>query len=121
MIPKRSIATLAVAITSMAAAAPAALAFDCGNASKPVGPGEKAVVSEDGVVSISKSWQEQLAHGKTVDELHGGYLGIDLNGDGVADADTYADPHGEIPEQAQTRGADCHGVVTIEAEIACRS
>lgn len=119
MIPKRSIATLAVAVTSLAAAAPAALAFDCGNASKPVGAGEKAVVSETGVVSISKSWQNQLDHGKTVDQLHGGFLGIDLNGDGIADADTYANPHGEIPQQAQQNGAACHGVTSIEAEIGC--
>ena len=88
---------------------------------KPVGAGEKAVVNDSGVVSISTSWQNQLDHGKTVDQLHGGYLGIDLNGDGVADADTYADPHGEIPEQAQSRGAACHGVVSIEAEISCNS
>jgi hypothetical protein len=122
MIPKRSIATLAVAITSMAAAAPAAMAFDCGNASKPVGAGEKAVVSADGSIDwISKSWQEQLAHGKTVDQLHGGYLGIDVNNDGTADVDTYADPRGEIPQQAQQNGAECHGVTSIEAAYACNA
>jgi hypothetical protein len=119
MTPKRSITTIALTIACLSAAAPAALAFDCGNASKPVGAGEKAVVSETGVVSISKSWQNQLDHGKTVDQLHGGFLGIDLNGDGIADADTYANPHGEIPQQAQQNGAPCHGVTSIEAAIGC--
>jgi hypothetical protein len=121
MISKRTLAVLAIAVSGVGSAAPAALAFDCGNASKPVGAGEKAVVSDTGVVSISKSWQNQLDHGKTVDQLHGGYLGIDLDGDGVADVDTYANPHGEIPDQAQDRGATCHGVTSIEQSIACRS
>ena len=119
--PKRSLAVFAVSLVSFAAAAPAALAWECGNASKPVGPGEKAVLSEDGVVSISKSWQNQVANGKTVDQLHGGFVGFDLNGDAVADIDTYADAHGEIPETAQLNGAPCHGVTTIEQSIACNS
>lgn len=118
---KRSLAICATVATTLTAAAPAALAFDCGNASKPVGPGEKAVVSESGVEWISKSWSEQIAHGKNVDQLHGGFLGIDLNGDGVADADTYANPRGEIPQQAQQNGAACHGVTSIEQEVACNS
>ena len=43
-------------------------------------------------------------------------LGFDLDGDAVADLTTYiVGPNFELPEQAQLRGAACHGVISIEA------
>jgi hypothetical protein len=41
-------------------------------------------------------------------------VGIDCNGDGVADVDTYANPHAAVPEKAQLNGSPTHGVVETE-------
>ena len=92
------------------------MAFHCGNASKPVGPGEQAVLDMNGnPISIGPAYQHQVEHGKDPNSLHGGFVGFDCNGDGVADVDTYANPHGAVPEQAQLNGSPNHGVVEIEA------
>jgi hypothetical protein len=108
-------ASCAVAALALGAAAPA-LAFHCGNASKPVGPGEQAVLDTDGnPVSIGPAYRNQLNHGKDPETLHGGFVGFDCDGDGVADVDTYANPHGVVPETAQVNGSPNHGVVEIES------
>lgn len=108
-------ASCAVAALALGSAGPA-FGFACGNASKPVGPGEQAVLDANGdPVSIGPAYQHQIEHGKNPDALHGGFVGFDCDGDGVADVDTYANPHGEVPEQAQTHGSANHGVVEIES------
>jgi hypothetical protein len=113
----RRTAAAACALTALAlASAGPAFGFACGNASKPVGPGEQAVLDTSGnPVSIGPAYQNQIAHGKNPDTLHGGFIGFDCDGDGVADVDTYANPHGEVPEAAQTHGSPTHGVVEVES------
>lgn len=111
-----AMSAFSIAVALFFGSAATAVAFDCGNASKPLGPGEKAVLSTSGdPVSISKSWQNQIDHGKDPESLHGGFIGFDCNGDGVADVDSYASPHGALPENAQSNGSADHGVVPIES------
>jgi hypothetical protein len=111
------VGALACAITALALGPVApALAFDCSNASRPVGVGLKAVLDLNGNPEwVSKSWLNQLANGKSPDALHGGVVGFDCNGDGVADAITYADPHGALPDTAVNNGSPDHGVVSLES------
>jgi|RhiMetdeSRZDD1v2_1073273.scaffolds.fasta_scaffold463778_2 hypothetical protein len=113
---KRRFALLGISALSVAALAPApALAFHCSNASRPIGPGVKAVLDTNGdPISIGKSFQNQIDHGKSPDSLHGGVVGFDCTGDGAPDAITYAQPHGALPEQAINGGSPDHGVVPIE-------
>jgi|SRR5215211_5187816 len=111
---RAALACCVVAALSLWIAAPA-LAFHCANASKPIGPGSQAVVDSNfDPVSVGPAYTNQINHGKDTDSLHGGFIGIDCDGDGAADVETYANPRGVVPEQAQENGSADHGVVSID-------
>ena len=72
---------------------------------------------------ISAGLQKRIDAGQvdleTGDGFHG-HLGIDFDGDGVADMSTFiVGPDDEIPETAQENGAPCLGIVNFEQAFAC--
>jgi hypothetical protein len=106
-----------VALVALAASVGTSYAHFCTNASKPVGAGTKVVLDTQGnVVSFtSPSYRNQIERaGKSVDELRGGFIGTDFDGDGVADVDTYNHPKGVVPAALNGKGQDCKGVTNFE-------
>ena len=80
-----------------------------------IGPGDQIEWATTGV-------QVRLAHGIITEDGTGyhGLIGIDLDGNGTADATTYiVGPNGELPETAQLNGSPDHGIVNICTVISC--
>ena len=71
------------------------------------------------IVFVSNGLQQRIDQGLVnlqTGEGFSGLIGFDLDSDGVADLTTFiTGPTFAIPEQAQTNGAACHGIVSIEA------
>jgi hypothetical protein len=112
------------AVTLMAAAvltAGPALAGHCTNADKNAAAGVQAVLDLNTfqIVFVSNGLQQRIDQGLVnlqTGEGFSGLIGFDLDSDGVADLTTFiTGPTFAIPEQAQTNGAACHGIVSIEA------
>jgi hypothetical protein len=91
------------------------------NASKNQAAGVQVVIDANTgeIVWISNGLQHRVDKGLVnpdTGEGFSGLLGLDFNGDAVADISTYiVGPNFAIPEQAQLNGAACHGVISIEA------
>lgn len=102
-----------------------AFAHECVNISKPPGAGIQVLidVQTDQIVWATAGVHKRIANG-TIDPETGegfhGLLGLDFDGDGTADAATYiVTPSGEIPQNAQWNGAQCHGIVNFSALETC--
>jgi hypothetical protein len=113
-----------VAVTLIAAAvltAGPALAGHCMNANKNQQAGVQAVLDLNTfqIVFVSNGLQHRIDQGLVdlnTGEGFSGLIGFDLDSDGVADVTTFiVGPTFAIPEQAQTNGAACHGIISIEA------
>lgn len=120
----RAAAVLGTTAVVALVAAPAS-AHECINISKQnQAAGVQIVFGEgDAPVWISSGLQKRIDAGlvdlETGDGFHG-LIGIDFDGDSVADVATYiVGPDGEIPLSAQNSGAPCNGVVNFEAFFAC--
>jgi hypothetical protein len=118
---RRIIMGAAAAVAMSLVLATSALAMDCANASKNQAAGVQAVfdINTFQPVWISKGLQQRIDQG-IVDPQTGagfhGLLGIDIDGDGVADVSTWAGvgPEGEeIPTTAQENGPACRGLTSI--------
>lgn len=98
--------------------ASSAMAHECINSSKPQGAGVQLVLGPDGsVVDISRGLETRIERGLIDFETGAGFhglLGFDDNLDGVVDGATYiVGPDGEIPLEAQLRGATCNGITNV--------
>lgn len=127
MLTARRIAftTLAVPAVLALATGPAS-AHQCVNASKQNQAAGVQIVFDGETftpVWISKGLQQRVDAGLVdLDSGEGfhGIIGIDFDGDAVADLGTYiVGRFGEIPPQAQQNGAECKGIVNIETFFAC--
>lgn len=114
-----ALGSVAVSAALLAASGPA-WAHECMNASKNQAAGVQVVidVNTGGIVWLSNGLQQRIDQGLVnpdTGEGFSGLLGLDLNGDGVADVSTFiVGPNAEIPDEAQFHGSACHGVVPIE-------
>ena len=97
-----------------------ALAGACTNADKPPAAGVQVTISfVTGHIIVSSGVQQRIDAG-VIDpvtfEGFSGLAGFDVTGDDVADLTTYiVGPNVELPHEAQLNGAECHGIVSIEA------
>jgi hypothetical protein len=96
------------------------LAGACTNADKPPAAGVQVTVSfVTGHVIVSDGLQQRIDQGVVDPNTFEGFYGLagfDVTGDDVADLTTYiVGPEFEIPDEAQLNGAECHGIVSIEA------
>lgn len=103
--------------TVLALGAGSALAHECINPNKQPAAGTQVTFGPSGPTDISNVLQQRIDRGivdmETGDGFHG-LVGIDEDGDGVADISTWqVTPTGSIPMVAQTSGADCNGVVFV--------
>jgi hypothetical protein len=117
----RRVSLGAVALmTALLIAAGPVWAGHCTNADKNAAAGVQAVIdiNTGAIVWISKGLQQRIDQGLVNPDTGEGFrglLGFDLDGDAVADLTTFiVTPNFAIPEQAQMRGAPCHGVISIE-------
>jgi len=115
-----SLGAVALLAATLIAAGPV-WAGDCMNANKNQAAGVQLVIdtNTDEIVWISDGLQHRIDQGlvnpATGEGFHG-LLGLDFNGDGVADLTTFiVGPEFRLPEQAQLNGAACHGIISIEA------
>jgi hypothetical protein len=74
--------------------------------------------SNDEVLFISRGLENRISQGMVVFESGEGFHGLiafDVDGDGVADANTWigVGPEDEIPIEAQFRGPACRGLTNI--------
>jgi hypothetical protein len=117
----RTLLTSAAAAGALLLAAPAAVAHQCVNASKPQDAGVQLIVdvsTEEGSVSwVSAGLQKRIDRGLVDFETGAGFhgiVGLDFDGDGIVDVSTYiVGPNSEIPLPAQFNGATCKGIVNI--------
>lgn len=115
----------AVPVAFVALGAGPALAHNCVNASKPQDAGWRVLIdvsTEDETVTFASAGLEKqfASDPEAALERFAGILGIDFDGDGDADVSTYiVGPDGEVPIEAQERGAECRGIVTFDAYLAC--
>ena len=114
-----SLGAVALMAAALLAAGPV-WAGHCMNANKNQAAGVQAVidVNTNMIVWVSDGLQHRIDQGLvnpvTGEGFHG-LLGFDFDGDAVADLTTFiVTPNFALPEQAQLRGAPCHGIVSIE-------
>ena len=118
---RRSLAATVLGIVASLVIASTALAFECVNASKPDQSAGVLVVVDWNTgepVWISTGLQQRLEQGLIGEDGSGlyGLLGIDFNGDGVADVATWfgVGPSGaEIAEPAILNGPACQGITSL--------
>jgi hypothetical protein len=116
----RRSAIVGVAVPSvLALAAGTASAHQCVNASKQNQAAGVQIVFGDGEdpVWVSKGLQKRIDAGlvdmATGEGFHG-LIGLDMDGDAVADLGIYiVGPTGEIPPEAQAGGNPCRGITDI--------
>lgn len=114
------IATAAVS-TVLVGAAPA-IAHQCVNPDKQPGAGAQVIVNDaTGQMTFANPGIERrFTSGVTTEDSFRGLIGFDFDGDGNVDGTTWiVGKTGEIPQQAQQAGAECHGVLNFEAWFAC--
>lgn len=123
-IATRTAVTTAAAAAALLVAAPAAMAHQCVNASKPPQAGAQIVfdAATDDIVYVTPGLQKRIDRGQidleTGEGFHG-IIGVDFDGDGVADFSTYiVGPESQIPLTAQFNGPDCKGIVNVETFFA---
>jgi hypothetical protein len=118
---RRIILSAVSAVALSLVLATSVLAMNCANASKNQAAGVQAVIdiNTGAPVWISNGLQQRIDQG-VVDPLTGagfhGLIGIDLDGDQVADVSTWAGvgPEGdEIPDTAQENGPACRGLTNL--------
>ena len=117
---RKAATTVGLTAALMMAAGPA-LAHQCMNASKQPDAGVQVIVGGDfeTIVWASPQVQSRVANG-TIDLESGdgfhGQFGVDFDGDLVPEFVVWVNigPDGQIPLQAQLRGAACQGIVNIE-------
>ncbi len=118
-------AIVATAIGSVfAVSAGSAFAHQCVNVNKRPGAGAQVLidVNTGAVTFLTEGAARRFASGVTTEETFRGLIGIDFDSDGKADLTTYiVGKYGEIPVRAQDAGAECHGIVNIEAYFGCVS
>ena len=111
------LASLAVAST--------ALATDCVNASKPQAAGVKVLFdAQTGGIAwttpgVARQIELRLIDPVTGEGFHG-IVGVDFDGDGVADLSSWVGvgPDGQaIPDVAQFNGPACRGLTTMETYL----
>lgn len=117
-----SSATASAALVAMTAAP--ALGHECVNVSKPAGAGVQVIIGpSDDIVWATQGVWNRIAKGLIDPETGAGFqglVGFEVDGDGKADFSTYiVTPASEIPRHAQDNGAECHGIVNVEAAFAC--
>jgi len=94
------------------------LGHECVNANKRPDAGVQVVFNFSGQLvwlsdGLAKRIEMGLVNPETGEGFHG-LAGLDIDGDGSADLTTYfVGPEGEIPWQAQVRGAACNGILNI--------
>jgi hypothetical protein len=107
--------------TGQLALASSVLAGDCVNASKPQPAGVRVVISattgevEWTTEGLAQRLERGIVDPQTGEGLHG-LIGLDFDGDAVADVSTWfgVGPDGiEIPEAAQLNGPACRGLTNI--------
>jgi hypothetical protein len=119
-----AIKALAGAATLVLATATPALAHECVNLNKQPGAGAQVVFDLNGTMvsadtGVLKRAEKGVLDLETGEGFHG-LVGYDLDGDGASDVDTWlVGPEGEIPGQAQHRGSECNGVISLDAAMAC--
>jgi hypothetical protein len=96
-----------------------ASADECTNADQPVAAGAQVIINaQTGAIEwTTPGLAKRLSKGLVTPDGEGyhGIVGLDFDGDGQADINTYiVGPNGELPETAQQNGATCHGIVSIE-------
>lgn len=116
---RRVAITAVTAPAILALAAGPGIAHECVNASKKnQAAGAQLVLNDqDEIVWLSRGLQNRINKGQVDPDTGAGFhglIGFDLDGDGAADVSTYiVGPAGEIPEQAQSNGATCRGIIDI--------
>lgn len=113
----------ATVVATLGLVAGPAGAHECTNANKPAGAGAQVIIGPDGQIEwATKGVQMRIANGIITEDgaaFHG-LVGIDLDGNGTADATTYiVGPNGELPQTAQLNGSPDHGIVNICTVISC--
>ena len=119
----RRAATVTVATVSvLAISAGSALAHQCVNPDKQAGAGAQLLidVNDDSITFLTKGLEKRFESGVTTEDTFRGLIGLDFDSDGAADMTTWiVGKYGEIPMKAQAAGAECHGVINMEAYFAC--
>ena len=114
-----------IGVLASLAIASSALAMDCVNASKPQAAGVQVLIdaATGEIVWTTQGVAERIDRGlidtDTGEGFHG-ILGVDFDGDGVADVSTWVGvgPDGsEIPFVAQFNGPACRGITNIEVYL----
>ncbi len=121
MMRTRIIAVACTTVMTIGATGGTAFAHFCVNASKPAGAGTKVVIGGDETVTFtSPSYVNQMERaGKSIEELRGGFIGFDADGDGLSDADTYNHPKGVVPAALNGQGQECKGMTNFEEAADC--
>lgn len=100
-----------------------AFAHQCTNANRSAQAHFQVVLGDDGEpVSATQGFINRAEKGLLgVDgERFHGVLGLDFDGDGVADFSTFiVGPNGELPHTAQENGSPDHGIVHICVVLGC--
>ena len=115
---RRTVTVLGATTTVLALGAGSALAHECINPSKQGSAGAQVTFGEgDEPVSMTQGVEKRIEKGiidlETGEGFHG-QIGIDLDGDGVADMTTWqVTPTGSIPETAQFNGPACTGMTNL--------
>ena len=118
---RRSITAAVLGVVASLAIATSAFATDCTNASKPdPSAGVQVIIDANTgqVVWLSTGLAQRLERGVVGADGSGlhGLIGLDFNGDGIADVSTWfgVGPTGEgIAEPALINGPACRGVTNI--------
>jgi hypothetical protein len=119
MITRRRIGAIMGGVLASLLVVSSAMAHQCINPSKAnQAAGVQLVIGMDGsIVYITRGLATRIEQGlidfETGEGFHG-LIGFDDDGDGVADGATYiVGPDGEIPLEAQLRGAACRGITNV--------
>lgn len=109
---KRAFTFTSMLIAAIAIGAAPALAGFCFVENKPIGPGQQAVINfADGSFEILNNSAEHRNENSLSEDgtpRIAGFLGVDLDGDGTADAEFLipGNPDGHLPEGALQAGPD---------------
>ncbi len=72
------------------------------------------------ITFLTQGMRKRFESGVTTEDTFRGLVGLDFDSDGKADLTTYiVGKYGEIPMRAQEAGAECNGIVNIEAYFGC--